>query len=56
MLIERAACDCEPDLGATPYSRTCDYCGTTSSSHHCIHDARQDPCSQCDVVPIAQLA
>lgn len=46
---------CEPDLGELTYARTCDDCGTTFSSRHCVHDTVQDPCPDCDVVPPAQL-
>jgi uncharacterized protein YndB with AHSA1/START domain len=54
-LIPRT-CGCEPDLGPNTYARTCDYCATSFAGRHCVHDAAQDPCPECDVVPPAQFA
>lgn len=48
-------CTCVPDVDELRYSRECDYCGTASASPHCVHDQRQDPCPECDVVPVPQL-
>jgi hypothetical protein len=47
-------CGYEPDFDSTLYARVCDYCGTESGGVRCIHDARQEPCPECDVVPVAQ--
>ncbi len=47
-------CACEPYLDDTRYARVCDYCGTESGSVRCIHDARQEPCPECDVLPVPQ--
>jgi hypothetical protein len=49
-------CTCEPDLDDTHYARDCDYCATVSGSVYCIHDNRQDPCPECDVLPVVQLS
>jgi hypothetical protein len=49
-------CRCEPDLDETRFARRCDYCGTTYADARCEHDAYQQPCPECAVSPVAQLA
>jgi uncharacterized protein YciI len=48
-------CACEPDLDDHLFARTCDYCGTAFAGARCPHDPRQQPCPECDVVPVPQL-
>jgi hypothetical protein len=55
MTFDAAPCDCQSDLGAAHYGRLCDYCGTAFAGSHCVHDPRQDPCPECQVVPVPQL-
>ncbi|RZS90934.1 DinB family protein [Motilibacter rhizosphaerae] len=53
--VRLAGCSCRPEAELTRYVRTCDHCDTEHSSPHCVHDQRQAPCPECDVVPVPQL-
>jgi hypothetical protein len=48
------ACVCEPDFDRTRCTRLRDYCGSESGRVRCIRDTRQEPCPECDVLPVAQ--
>ncbi len=52
--IAKLTCDCEPDLDDVHFARQCDYCGTAAASRRCVHDSYQEPCPECDVVPVVQ--
>ena len=47
-------CGCEPDLDDSEFARVCDYCGLEHGSVRCLHDAVQEPCPECDVLPVPQ--
>ena len=49
-------CGCGPDVDDDLFSRDCDYCGRTFASTRCEHDVHQEPCPDCSVLPVPQLA
>ena len=50
MLKQRCACGV-----ADTYERLCDYCAYAWDDTRCPHDTYQNPCPECDVVPVPQL-
>ena len=42
--------DDEPETDSWHYKRSCQACGSTWYSLHCIHDGYQNPCPSCGVM------
>jgi hypothetical protein len=56
LMLDEKPCGCgSQDENSAEYQRVCDYCDTHWVDTHCPHDIFQNPCPECDVVPLAQL-